>query len=486
MKMGNTVKTEDSHLKIIPVGFAIIILMMILLTVVGIFHMQKNVKLMEQVVSDNNVKIELVRNMYTAARERSVLLMRMMIIADAFEIDEDLYIEFFNLGGQFLNARNELSNKSLDEYERKILEEQNALSRVNGERQNQVMELLRNDEIEKARQLFFEKVLSDQDTGIKLYNKLLKYEQDAAKAALESADQLSQNTIRFMYFASASTIIFSFLVALYVVSRARRDQKMLIEARNNLEDKVTERTRQLSEAFEDLKQHKSEIEDKNTELTTLSNKLSKYLSPQVYSSIFSGEKDVKLGSQRKKLTVLFSDIVGFTSSSDRLEAEDLTYVLNSYFTEMTSIVLEHGGTIDKFIGDAIMLFFGDPQTQGVKSDALACVKTAIAMQNRLTELHEIWRKDGLNLPIRIRVGIHTGYCTVGNFGSEDRMDYTIIGSTVNLASRLEHEAEPGGILISGDTQVLIEEEIDCEFKGTVDIRGLAYPVETYKVHSSIN
>lgn len=126
-------------------------------------------------------------------------------------------------------------------------------------------------------------------------------------------------------------------------------------------------------------------------------------------------------------------------------------------------------------------FLGDPETRGVKDDALACVVTAIAMQNRLHDMRGQWLESGLHSPISCRIGVHTGYCTAGNFGSESRMDYTIIRATVNLALRLEHEAPVGGILISSDTRVLIEDEIECAAMGTVDIRGMAYPVETCRV-----
>ena len=123
-----------------------------------------------------------------------------------------------------------------------------------------------------------------------------------------------------------------------------------------------------------------------------------------------------------------------------MELEDLTQLINHYLTEMAQIALTYGATADKYVGDAIMIFFGDPQTRGVKEDARACVEMAIAMQRRMDELGAIWRDAGIEHPLRCRIGIHTGYCTVGNFGSEDRMDYTIIGGPVNLASRLEHEA----------------------------------------------
>jgi class 3 adenylate cyclase/HAMP domain-containing protein len=224
-----------------------------------------------------------------------------------------------------------------------------------------------------------------------------------------------------------------------------------------------------------------EIGRKHRELEVLSNKLAKYLSPQVYASIFAGRQEVKLASQRKKLTVFFSDIAGFTETTDQMESEDLTQLLNQYLTEISRIALDHGATIDKYVGDAVMIFFGDPETRGVKEDALACVQMAIAMQKRMQELSAAWRDSGIERPLACRIGIHTGYCTVGNFGSEDRMDYTIIGGAVNLASRLEHEAPEGGILISFETYAHVKDEIYCEEMGPIQVRGIGHPVATYRV-----
>lgn len=159
------------------------------------------------------------------------------------------------------------------------------------------------------------------------------------------------------------------------------------------------------------------VTEKNQMLEGLSTKLSKYLSPQLYRSIFSGAQDVEIASKRKKLTIFFSDIAAFTETTDNLESEDLTDVLNHYLTEMSVIALEHGATIDKYIGDAMLLFFGDPDSKGVKEDARACVLMAIAMQRRMRALEQEWRDRGLERPFRIRMGISTGFCTVGNFGS---------------------------------------------------------------------
>ncbi len=179
--------------------------------------------------------------------------------------------------------------------------------------------------------------------------------------------------------------------------------------------------------------------------------------------------------------MFFSDIVGFTEAADRLESEELTKLLNHYLTEMSKIALAHGATIDKYVGDAILIFFGDPETKGVKEDALACVRMAIAMRERLRDLEQIWRDSGIEKPLRVRMGIHTGYCTVGNFGSEDRMDYTIVGGTVNTASRLETSAVPGEILISYETFAHVQDEILCEEHSKIEVKGIAYPLTTYQV-----
>ena len=132
----------------------------------------------------------------------------------------------------------------------------------------------------------------------------------------------------------------------------------------------------------DLKHREEQLSGKTLALEQLSNQLAKYLSPQVYESIFTGKSEVRVASQRKKLTVFFSDLEGFTETVERLESEDLTKLLNHYLTEMSKIALFHGGTIDKYVGDAILIFFGDPETRGDKEDALACVRMAIAMRKR--------------------------------------------------------------------------------------------------------
>ena len=219
----------------------------------------------------------------------------------------------------------------------------------------------------------------------------------------------------------------------------------------------------------------------NAKLANFSTKLSKYFSPEVYNSLFTGELDVKVQTQRKLLTIFFSDLEGFTELTERLEPEVLTELLTHYLTEMSKIALRWGGTIDKYIGDAIMIFFGDPASKGEKADAVNCVRMAMEMVDQLAEIRAIWKDKGLALPLNARMGIHTGICTVGNFGSEDRLDYTVIGNGVNLASRLESNAKPNSILISEDTYLHVRSEINCSKNNTIKVKGVSYPVQTYKV-----
>jgi len=226
---------------------------------------------------------------------------------------------------------------------------------------------------------------------------------------------------------------------------------------------------------------KTQIQNQREQSIALSHKLSKYLSPQVWQSIFTGERDVRLETQRKKLAVFFSDIKGFTELSEEMEPEALTELLNHYFNEMSELALRYGGTIDKFVGDSIMIFFGDPTSRGQREDAFACVSMAIEMRKHMKIMRQKWRSQGIKTPLEIRMGISTGYTTVGNFGAENRMDYTIIGKEVNLASRLESLADPGEILVSYETFSLIKDRIMCRDKGEITVKGFGRPVPIYEV-----
>ena len=226
----------------------------------------------------------------------------------------------------------------------------------------------------------------------------------------------------------------------------------------------------------------NELRQSKIVVEQISQQLAKYISPQLYQSILRGEKEVKIDSRRKKLTIFFSDIANFTEITDRLESEELTALLNEYLTEMSKIAQDHGAYFDKFIGDAMMFYFGDPESKGIKEDACACVQMAIAMQRRLRLLQTGWQDQGLiDRPFKARMGINTGFCTVGNFGSEDRMDYTIIGGEVNLAARLETHADVGGILMAAETYFLVSDQVHVEERDAVHIKGFPEPIRTFSI-----
>ena len=225
----------------------------------------------------------------------------------------------------------------------------------------------------------------------------------------------------------------------------------------------------------------NELKEANNFLATVSLKIAKYLSPEIYKSVFSGERDVKVTAERKKLTIFFSDIVDFTATTERMQPEELTALLNDYLTEMSKIAHAHGATVDKFIGDAILAFFGDPTTLGPQEDARACLRMAIAMQDRLSELQKKWMEQGIEHPFRVRMGINTGYCNVGNFGSDDRMDYTIIGAEANLAARLQSIAPAGGIMLSYEAYAHVKDVVEASAAPAIRMKGISREVVPYLV-----
>ena len=222
-----------------------------------------------------------------------------------------------------------------------------------------------------------------------------------------------------------------------------------------------------------LNELKEEAQETNAQLEGMSAQLSKFLSPQLYNSIFSGSQETAARvSKRKKLTVFFSDLCGFTDFVENMESEDVTDLLNLYLETMTNIALRYGATIDKYIGDGIMLFFGDPESDGIKEDASKCVRMALEMIHELDNLSDQWIKYGLKDQLQMRIGIDTGFATVGNFGCESRLDYTAIGAAVNRASRLESAAENGSILISEDTYNLVKEDIEADELPPIHLKGI--------------
>ena len=248
-----------------------------------------------------------------------------------------------------------------------------------------------------------------------------------------------------------------------------RTNEVLLQAKN--EELLVENEK----AFE-------ELSFKTERLEKISNQLAKYLSPQIYKNIFETDTDKVETYTRKKLTIFFSDIKEFTNLSDRLDPDLLAEIINEYLSEMTQIALNFGGTIDKFIGDAILIFFGDPETEGTGVDAEKCVNMAIAMRKRVGELDEVWKKKrGISEGLQVRIGISTGYCTVGNFGSVQRVDYTVLGSPVNLAARLEAACGPKEILVSPETKNLVEAVFEFEEKKPLKLKGFEDSIKPYQL-----
>jgi len=226
------------------------------------------------------------------------------------------------------------------------------------------------------------------------------------------------------------------------------------------------------------------IEEKTKRLENIANRLSKYLSPQVYKSIFDEEesgKKTKENYVRKNLTIFFSDIVNFTDLSDSLEAEKLALILNNYLSEMSLIAINSNATIDKFIGDAILSFHGAPETLGDENDAINCISMALEMKERVKELQSFWIRQGVKGGLKVRYGISSGFANVGDFGSSVMSDYTAIGSSVNLASRLQSIAPENEIIISDTTYNLVKNQINCEEYEEITPKGFVRPVKTYKV-----
>jgi adenylate cyclase len=189
---------------------------------------------------------------------------------------------------------------------------------------------------------------------------------------------------------------------------------------------------------------------------------------------------VELGGDKLPVTILFSDIRGFTSISEQLEAQELVALLNEYFTEMVDIVMDHGGVVDKYIGDAIMVIFGAPVPGA--NDALNAVRAALAMRESLARLNTRLEARGAQI-IRTGIGIHSGEVIAGNIGSERRMEYTVIGDAVNLASRLESSTKDLGadLVISEATYALTRDHIVARPLGTISVKGREQPVDVYAV-----
>ena len=257
-----------------------------------------------------------------------------------------------------------------------------------------------------------------------------------------------------VWFAAALTatlILFSFAfsICLLILAARRLQETRLQDARNALE--------------------------RSTRL------IRRYLPTQLAEQIVQGLHDGNSRPERRKLTIVFSEIEGFTEATEALQPASVAEVLNEYLSAMMLIADHHGATVNHMVGDSIMMFFGAPHATSDRDHALRAVRMAMDMQRRMRELEPLWRQRGLQRPLRTRIGINTGYASVGDFGSEGRKLYTAIGVQTNLAARIQSHCQPGRVLISHPTWALVQEQIPTVPMGELQFKGLHYAVSVYEV-----
>lgn len=214
------------------------------------------------------------------------------------------------------------------------------------------------------------------------------------------------------------------------------------------------------------------------------NQLRRYFSPQIIQTIIERQREgnaAHISSTRKEITVMFADVRGFTDLAERLEPEETAALLNEFFTAMTDEIFLHDGTLDKYLGDGIMAFFGDPVPY--PDHTLRAFKAALGMQQRMRELRALWEAQGRET-FGIGIGIGTGHAIVGNTGSPNRMDYTVMGSTVNVASRLADLARAGEILTTHKTFWRVQNLLDGVALGPAEVKGLAEPIAIVGIRSA--
>ena len=272
--------------------------------------------------------------------------------------------------------------------------------------------------------------------------------------------------------------------ALQLIADGDFEQRVEVPNRDefgSLTTNLNKTTAQLGRLYTDLESLNTGLQEtvelKVEELSRAA-RLRQYLSPQLAESILAGDTEVVLGSSRKYLTVFMSDIRGFTEMTEQMEPEHLVDELNEYLGEMTNIIFRHGGTLDKYIGDAILVFFGDPVAQDDHEQR--ALKMALEMQDHVENLEGRWTST-YGASFRIGIGITTGWVTVGNIGSSARTDYTVLGNEVNLASRLADQAEAGEILVTERTMIKAPSEITGDVVDEVTLKGVSRPIKIYSL-----
>jgi adenylate cyclase len=209
--------------------------------------------------------------------------------------------------------------------------------------------------------------------------------------------------------------------------------------------------------------------------------LKRFLPQAVVESLLAGDLAADASLTRRRITVLFADMVGFTDLSESLEPEELAEVVNEYLREMTALAVSHGGTLIDFAGDGVLVIYGAPAPSEEPVHALQALRTAVAMRARVRELAAELGRRGVPAELQIRVGINTGHCTVGVFGSDVMRAYKAVGFPLNIAARLQTEAEPGSILCGFRTYALVEDAVRAVRREPLTVKGAARPVEAWEI-----
>ena len=219
----------------------------------------------------------------------------------------------------------------------------------------------------------------------------------------------------------------------------------------------------------------------NKTLDALTKNLSRFVPNVVVNALMQDAQDEIVRLKRQEITVFFSDIVGFTTMTERLEPEQLATIMSDYFTEMSLICDRWNGTLDQFIGDAIVIFFGAPDSTGAKNDATQAIGMALEMNDKIKHLRQKWAQQGLSFDFQARMGLSTGFSHVGNFGAANRLHYTALGNVVNEAARIQAWGQAGQILLSQDTYGYIKDSYECREYETVTLKGQTRKLTLYEL-----
>jgi len=316
-----------------------------------------------------------------------------------------------------------------------------------------------------------------------IYDSQKKYV--ASVGADISATFIRSTLNRLLYFG-ISAFIASFIFAMFAATFLARHASQAIETlagatleigKGNLEYRIQVDTK---DEFGELAYAMNRMCQELEENQRIKSGFARYVSQHVLEQIVKGKGTTKLEGEKRKVTVFFSDIRGFTHIAEQMDPEEVVKFLNEYFKSMLEIIFKHNGMLDKLIGDGIMAEFGAP-LEDLEQEKNA-IRTALEMHEALLILRERWKREG-KPELDIGIGIHTGQAIVGSIGSERRMEYTAIGDTVNVAARLEHFTRKTTypIIISETTYAAVKDEFTCESLGPVELAGREKPIQAYGI-----